>query len=149
MHPPAIMIIPAHNKNNIFLKSINDLYLFLFVKSSKSDTVNIIYHRRGKFQFAIFFYLQQICKDDANGMLHPAFAVTAATRPLKCNKGGMISPAANLLGKLFSSHHCFDICLRISDPFDIKSFDQDLCNIGREKRRKRWSQSKIFKSKMQ
>jgi hypothetical protein len=30
--------------------------------------------------------LQQICKDDANGMLHPAFAATAATRPLKRKK---------------------------------------------------------------
>jgi hypothetical protein len=37
--------------------------------------------------------LQQICKDDANGMLHPDFAATAATTPLKTQKSGKISPA--------------------------------------------------------
>ena len=30
--------------------------------------------------------MQQICKDDANGTLHPAFAATAATRTLKRKK---------------------------------------------------------------
>ena len=53
------------------------------------------------------------------------------------------------LGKLFSRHHGFNIRLRISDPFDLKSFDQDLCDIGREKRRKRRPQPEIFKSEMQ
>ena len=64
-------------------------------------------------------------------------------------KSGKISPAASLFENLFTVHHCLDICLRISDAFDIKSFNKYFCNIGRKKRRKRWTEPEIFESEMQ
>ena len=72
-----------------------------------------------------------------------------ATHPLQCKKKRQDCSRRLGVSNLFPCHHCLNICLRTGYSFYVKSFNQDFCNIGREKRRKRGAETEIFKSQMQ